>query len=359
MGITTEESNSWFFITWMTTGVFSIVIALVTRQPASINLSLPVMIFLLGAIQGFTLPQIIGANLVVGLVSVTISVLRLTQYLSKIVPTQVALGVITGNLLSMMVKTTNIGISDAFVSGPIVGGYLLARLLRQGHLVSLITAMGAGVVVILASGTTFENVDAVALPALKLAVIEFDLAAIISLGIPILILTVGIGDVQALAILKSEGYRLNSNLAAMYGGITTAINALFGGHAASLGGGSIVLASGPSAGPMKSRYWAMLLSSLPVVVVALLTVPVIGIVLQLPASFTLVIGAIAIAPSLVLMMKKTVDGPMWIGGVVAVAVATIPLQVAGLSMPFWALLVGSVVTTIVGPRERRRLVFGF
>ena len=221
------------------------------------------MIFLLGAIQGFTLPQIIGANLVVGLVSVTISVLRLTQYLSKIVPTQVALGVITGNLLSMMVKTTNIGISDAFVSGPIVGGYLLARLLRQGHLVSLITAMGAGVVVILASGTTFENVDAVALPALKLAVIEFDLAAIISLGIPILILTVGIGDVQALAILKSEGYRLNSNLAAMYGGITTAINALFGGHAASLGGGSIVLASGPSAGPMKSRYWAMLLLTCP------------------------------------------------------------------------------------------------
>jgi hypothetical protein len=31
MGITTEESNSWFFITCMTTGVFSIVIALVTR----------------------------------------------------------------------------------------------------------------------------------------------------------------------------------------------------------------------------------------------------------------------------------------------------------------------------------------
>ena len=42
LGITGPEAASWFFITWLTTGAFSLFIALQSRQPVSINLSIPV-----------------------------------------------------------------------------------------------------------------------------------------------------------------------------------------------------------------------------------------------------------------------------------------------------------------------------
>ena len=49
LDLTAAESSRWFFITWMTTGLFSLGLALFTRQPVSVNLSIPVIIFLAGA----------------------------------------------------------------------------------------------------------------------------------------------------------------------------------------------------------------------------------------------------------------------------------------------------------------------
>ena len=54
LGLSAEESSSWFFITWLTTGVFSVAVALVTRQPVSINLSISALVFLAGAASGDT-----------------------------------------------------------------------------------------------------------------------------------------------------------------------------------------------------------------------------------------------------------------------------------------------------------------
>ena len=39
LGVEAPEASSWFFITWMTTGLFSLVLSLFTRQSVSINLS--------------------------------------------------------------------------------------------------------------------------------------------------------------------------------------------------------------------------------------------------------------------------------------------------------------------------------
>ena len=52
LGLTGIDASNWFFITWMTTGLFSLVVALTTRMPLSINLSIPALIFLGGAAGG-------------------------------------------------------------------------------------------------------------------------------------------------------------------------------------------------------------------------------------------------------------------------------------------------------------------
>ena len=40
LGISGPEASNWFFITWMTTGLFSLILSLFTKQPVSINLSI-------------------------------------------------------------------------------------------------------------------------------------------------------------------------------------------------------------------------------------------------------------------------------------------------------------------------------
>lgn len=344
LNLTAEESSRWFFITWMTTGVFSLGLALFTRQPVSVNLSIPVMIFLAGAAGGFSLPQILGANLVVGMVAIGLSTLRLTEAFTRLVPPQVALGVFAGSILAFMVKTAGLAITDPAVSGPVIGGYLLALATTRSHLMGIAVATAAGFVGAVLVGGAPEIGNSMMMPEIGFSVIEFDPFAIIALGIPILALTVGVGNIQALALLRSEGYKIKTNLYGLAVGAATVMNALGGGQAAALGGTAVAVASDSAAGPAGSRFWAIVLSSLPVVIVALIAVPVIAVVQGLPLSFTLSIGALALLPSLRVIVRKSVTGPMKGGAVTALVVAALPVQAASMPMAFWALLAGVVVS---------------
>ena len=102
LGVGAPEASSWFFITWMTTGLFSLVLSLVTRQPVSINLSIAAMVFIAGSASGFSLAQILGANLAVGVVAVALSLLRLNDVFGRIIPPQIAIGVFAGTVMAFM-----------------------------------------------------------------------------------------------------------------------------------------------------------------------------------------------------------------------------------------------------------------
>ncbi len=353
LDLTAAESSRWFFITWMTTGLFSLGLALFTRQPVSVNLSIPVMIFLAGAAGGFSLPQILGANLVVGLVAIALSVLRLTEAFTRLVPPQIAIAVFAGSILAFMVKTANLALTDPAVSGPVFGGYLIALVVTRSHLVGVAAAAATGFVGITLAGGAPDIGNSIALPEMGLSTIEFSPSAIVALGIPILALTVGVGNTQALALLRSEGYRVKANLYGLIAGATTVINALGGGQAAALGGTSAAVASVPAAGPHQSRFWAIALSSVPVVAVALIAVPVIAAVQGLPLSFTLLVGALALLPTLKVIARKSLGGsmstPVKAGVITALTVAALPFQAAGMPMAFWALIAGVVVATALEP----------
>ncbi|MEE8045312.1 MAG: benzoate/H(+) symporter BenE family transporter, partial [Dehalococcoidia bacterium] len=194
LDLTAAESTRWFFITWMTTGLFSFGLALFTRQPVSVNLSIPAMIFLSGAAGGFTLPQILGANLVVGIVAIALSALKLTESFTRLVPTQIALGVFAGGILAFMVKTAGLAVNDIAVSGPLLGGYLIALAATRNHLIGIAVATAAGFVGAALAGGAPEIAGSMALPEPGISAIEFSPSAIIVLGIPILALTLGVGS---------------------------------------------------------------------------------------------------------------------------------------------------------------------
>ena len=133
-----------------------------------------------------------------------------------------------------------------------------------------------------------------ALPAMALPAFDFDPSSLVALGLPLLILTVGIGNLQALAVLRSEGFQARGNFYGFAAGAASLVNALGGGHPAAIGGSSIVISSGPTAGPKESRFWAIVLSSVPTMAVALAAVPVIAVVQDLPLSYTLTVGAFGV-----------------------------------------------------------------
>ena len=81
--------------------------------------------------------------------------------------------------------------------------------------------------------------------------------------------------------------------------------------------------------------------------------PVIAVVQDLPLSYTLTVGALALTVSFKALVNKTVTGPMRYGAIMAFVAATLPLHMAGLPMAFWALVAGVVAA---GALERGQLL---
>ena len=343
LGITGSEASSWFFITWLTTGVFSLVLALFTRLPLSINLSIPALIFLAGSAGGFTLPEIIGANLAVGIVAGALSALRLTDAFARLIPGPIAMAVFAGSILAFMSKTAELAVTDLMAAGPVIAGYAIGLLVTRSQLAALVMAAASGFFAVVATVGLPGAGDSMSFPQVAMPTIEFSVSAIVALGIPLLILTVGVGNIQSLAVVRSEGYKPKGNVFGMAAGVASVINALGGGHPAAIGSSATVIASGPAAGPRESRFWAVVLSSLPVVAIALAAIPVITIVQQLPVAYTLTVGALALLAPFYNLIKKTWFGPMRVGAVTALVLAALPLQFAGMPMAFWAMVAGVAI----------------
>jgi benzoate membrane transport protein len=73
LGLNSVESSSWVFIVWTTGAVASIALSLYYRQPIPITWSIPGIVYL-GTLAGqFTFAEMVGANLVAGIVILVLS----------------------------------------------------------------------------------------------------------------------------------------------------------------------------------------------------------------------------------------------------------------------------------------------
>ena len=76
LGTTAEQTSSWIFIVWFAGAVSSIALTVVFRQPIPITWSIPGLIYL-GTLAGrFTIPEIVGANLIAGLLILALALAR-------------------------------------------------------------------------------------------------------------------------------------------------------------------------------------------------------------------------------------------------------------------------------------------
>ncbi|MDP7534742.1 MAG: benzoate/H(+) symporter BenE family transporter [SAR202 cluster bacterium] len=190
LGLSPAESSSWFFVTWMTTGLFSFGLALFTKQPVSIKLSIPALIFLAGAAGGYSLPQIIGANLLVGVVAIGLSTFRVADAFARLFPGQVAIGVFAGSMLLFMLKTSQLAVTDIAIAGPILAGFVLTLAATRNQLLAVALAAAVGLLGVLLTDGVPNVTSSVGLPEFFPLAIELHPAAMIALGIPPLILVV-------------------------------------------------------------------------------------------------------------------------------------------------------------------------
>ena len=352
LGLSISQTSSWIFIVWFSGALSSIVASLYYRQPIPITWTIPGLIYLGTLADRFTFAEIVGANLIAGLLLLTLGLLGVGGRIMKWLPLPIIMGMFGGSIIGYVLRMVSATIEDTAIAGTTVGCYLIGRFIANPRLPPVGLAVVGGAVAIAITGTVGVQPVEWTLPSIVIPQMSFSLSAIIAISLPMVVLAMGLGNVQGLGFLLSQGYSVPVNTISTVVGINSIVNAFFGGHPATVARTGAAILASSEAGPQSSRYWAAVIAASLTIILALAATPVASLLNILPNTYIFALAGLAILASFQDALAKAFGGPMPFGGLVAFVVAMTPFSVFGITSAFWAIIAGLVAALLV---ERKKL----
>ena len=355
LGLSTAQTSSWIFIVWFSGAVSTAAMSLYFRQPIPITWTIPGLIYLGTLGERFTFAEIVGANLVAGVLLLTLGFLGVGGRMMSWLPPPIIMGMFGGSILGYVTRMVSATIQDVAVAGTAVACFLAGRFVGSPRLPPVGLAVIGGGIAIRLVGTAASEPLVWTLPALEIPEIDFSLAAIAAVSLPMVVLAMGLGNVQGLGFLMAQGYTVPVNTTSTVIGINSIVNALLGGHPATVARTGVAILASPESGPTSGRYWAAVISACLTLAMALAATPVASLLNVLPNTFIFALAGLAIISSLQDALEKAFTGKMRFGALVAFAVATTSFAVAGITSAFWAIIAGLLACLLA----ERKQVFEF
>jgi benzoate membrane transport protein len=353
MGLTTAQTSSWIFIVWFSGAVSTIAVSFYFRQPIPITWTIPGLVYLGTLSDRFSLEELAGANLAAGVLLLVLGVSGIGGRVMRWLPLPIVMGMFGGSILEYVTRMVVATVGDLVIAGATVACYLLGRLVNSPRLPPVGLAVVGGGIAVALSGVPATSAVEWAPPAIVMPGMDFSLAALVAVSVPMVVMAMGLGNIQGLGFLLAQGYRVPVNTVSTVVGVNSVVNALFGGHAATVARTGVAIAAGPDAGAISGRYWAAVISAALTIVLAFASTPVASLLNVLPKSYVLALAGVAILSSLQDALEKAFSGRMRFGALVAFAVAATPFAILGVSSAFWAIFAGILASALA---ERQQLL---
>lgn len=346
LGLDAARSSSWLFVVWFGGGVSSVALSLWYRQPIPIASTIPGLVYL-GTFSGqFSFAELVGANLVAGLLILLLGLAGAGERIVTWIPLPIILGMFAGSILGYVTRLVRATVDDVAVAGPIVAGYFLGRAIGHPAAPPMALALAGGTLAILlrpAPGVAISW----SFPTLAVPEMTFSLHAFAAVSLPMVVLALGLGNVQGVGFLLAQGYRVPINAVTVIVGVNSVVNGLLGGHPAIVARTGVAIVAGPDAGPAAGRYWANIVASGLTAVVALAATSMTSLMAVLPPSYLAALTGLAILSSFQDALQKAFDSSLRFGALVAFAVSATPFALAGISSAFWSILAGVAASLLV------------
>ncbi|MDO7882307.1 benzoate/H(+) symporter BenE family transporter [Salinibacterium soli] len=353
VGATPEEAASGLLALCLAIAVVSTVGALWLRVPLAIAWSTPAAAVLLAASgHGITFSNAVGAFLVsAALVVVT----GLWPWLARAVtsiPKPLASAMLAGVLFPICLAPIQAVATLPLLAAPIVIVWLVLYRLAPRWAVpaAMVVAIGA----ILYSAGTGWIADAQIAPQLVFVAPTFDFFTILSLGLPLYIVTMAGQNIPGFVVLQSNGFEVRPRFALVSTGLGSAAGAFFGGHAINLGAITAAIMAGDESHPDRAKRWTSTLTN------GLLYIPLglgsgvaVALINAAPTILVTAVAGLAVLGALISSVVGALEQPEHrLTAIVTFLVVASGVVVVGIGSAFWGLLVGGVVMLWLGWRRR-------
>jgi benzoate membrane transport protein len=347
LGANDAEVTSWVWAICIGMAVLTIVPSLKLRIPVMVAYSTPGAVILATLKPGdFTMAQGIGAFMVCGLLIAVVGFTGWFERAMSKIPVALASAMLSGVLVRFALN----GFADAKTAPWMIVITTLAYLVLRRFVprYAVIGVLVVGIVTAIVSGTFKTDALRWSLAKPVWTSPSFTLSAIVSIAIPLFIVTMAGQNMPGVAVIRNANYNVPISKVVGATGVGTVLLAPLGAYALNLSAITAAICMEPAAHEDRNRRYTAAVSNGGFYLLAgVFGTSITGALNAFPTELVHIIAALALLPTIAANLAvATKDESRREAAMLTFLVTLSGVTVAKIGAPFWGALAGVVATAI-------------
>ena len=355
-GLSPELTASWVWSVSIGVGITGLYLSWRTREPIITAWSTPAAAFLAVALATTPYAEAIGAYIISAAAFVLLGLSGQFERLIRLIPSGVAAGLLAGILLKFGIGAFGGMSIDPVLAGGLIVAYVVLKRFTARYAVVGILVLGLGLAFLLTQGRVDFSALELQFAAPVFTRPEFSLDALLSVALPLFLITLTGQYMPGMLVLRNDGFRTRANPVLAITGLGSLLMAPFGSHAFNIAAITAAICTGKEASEDPSRRWiAGVAAGVFYILVGIFGVTLAAVFMVFPATFITTLAGLALLGT--------------IGGSLASAMADVESREAslitflacaanitlfGIGGAFWGLLIGLLAYAVLNGRFPRR-----
>lgn len=324
-------------------GALSIVLSWRFKMPISIVWSTPGAALLAGSsVSGIGFNNALGGILICGLLLALTGLWPKLGELVSAIPKSIASAMLAGVIFSFCVAPFAASAEYPMLVLPVIATWLLLYWLAPVW-ASPVAIVLAFTLIGFNQGLSVSSADW--LITVEVVQPSFSLASILTIALPLYLVTMAAQNIPGIAIMKSYGYQVPFRAVLTTTGMSTAIASFFGGFVMNLAAITAALNANEQAHKDPAKRWiASVSGGLVYCIFAIVAGVAVAFVYQTPRDLLLAASGLALLPTIINAFNVMVEtAKERLPAVITFLVASSGISFYSIGAAFWAILVGLVV----------------
>ena len=341
---TPEQLTSWMWALGLGMGLCSVIPSLWLRKPVMVAWSTPgaAVLATAGLTGGFSMNEAVGAFMLCAALITLFGVTGWFEQVMNRIPVAIASALLAGVLARFGLQAFTAAQTALPLVVLMLLSYLLVKRLSLRYAVSITLLFAIIYVAINDLFTTARIVFELARPVFVMPV--FTWSAMVSLALPLFIVTMASQNLPGVAAIKAAGYDMPVSKIITLTGLATLVLAPFGAFALNLSAITAAICMGREAHPdVRKRYTAAVSCGLIYVVIGLLGGTFIGVLMSFPKELIAAIAGLALLGTIGSGLAAAVkDESQREAAIITFLVTLSGVVIAGVGSAFWGVVAGAI-----------------
>ncbi len=353
-GLSPELTASWVWSISIGVGVTGLVLSWLSREPIITAWSTPAAAFLVTALATTPYAEAVGAYVVSAAAFVVLGLSGWFERVIRLIPPGVASGLLAGILLQFGIKAFGGMSVDPVLAGLLIVAYVLLKRLTARYAVVGILALG------LAFLLAQDRVDLSGLQLQFAAPVltrpEFTLNALLSVALPLFLITLTGQYMPGMLVLRNDGFKTSANPIVTLTGLGSLLMAPFGSHAFNIAAITAAICTGKEAHEEPSRRWiAGIAAGVFYILVGVFGVTLAAVFMAFPATFITTLAGLALLGTIGGSLANALaDAKTREASLITFLAAAANISMLGIGGAFWGLVIGLVAHAVLNGQWPRR-----